>query len=107
MIKYFIKNSMKAKEIHADFQNTLGDSPPSYSTIAKWTSGFQFDWESLDVPLNGWSKSATTPEFIAKVHKMVIEDPRPTTRKGMQKKAMFGKEKIHLSSGQCRPAHKC
>ena len=49
VIKYFVKEGMKAKEIHADFQNTLGDSAPSYSIIAKWTREFIFGWESLDV----------------------------------------------------------
>nr|XP_014285279.1 putative uncharacterized protein FLJ37770 [Halyomorpha halys] len=68
---------MKAKEIHADFQNTLRDSAPSYSTVAKWTSEFKFGRESSgDDPRSGLSKSATTPEFIAKVHKKVIDDRR-------------------------------
>ena len=68
---------MKAKEIHADLQNTLGDSAPSYSTVAKWTSKFKFGRESLDDDLcSGRSKSATTPEFITKVHKMAMEDRR-------------------------------
>jgi hypothetical protein len=49
MIKYFVKKGMKAKEIYADLQNTLGDSAPSYSTVAKWTSEFKFGQESLDV----------------------------------------------------------
>ena len=49
VINYFVKKCMKAKEIHADFQNTLGDSAPSYSTVAKWTSKFKFGWESLDM----------------------------------------------------------
>ena len=49
VIKYFIKKGMKAKEIHANFQNPLGDSALSYSTVAKWTSEFNFGWESLDV----------------------------------------------------------
>ena len=42
VIEYFIKKGIKAKEFHADFQNTMGDSAPSYSTIAKWTSEFKF-----------------------------------------------------------------
>ena len=46
VIKYFVKKSMKTKEIHADFQNTLGDSAISYSTVAKWTSE---SLESLDM----------------------------------------------------------
>ena len=49
MIKYFVKKGLKAKEIHANFQNTLVDSALSYSTIAKWTSMFIFGQESLDV----------------------------------------------------------
>ena len=49
VIKYFVKRGMKTKEIHADFQNTLGDSAPSYSTVAKWTVEFIFGRESLDV----------------------------------------------------------
>ena len=40
---------MKAKKIHADFHNILGDSGLSYSTVAKWTSEFKFGWKSLDV----------------------------------------------------------
>ena len=28
VIKYFVKKGMKVKEIHADFQNTLGDYAP-------------------------------------------------------------------------------
>ena len=28
MINYFVKIGMKVKEIHADFQNTLGDYAP-------------------------------------------------------------------------------
>ena len=49
MIKYFIEKGMKAKESHADFQKTLGNSDISYSTVAMWISEFIFDRESLDV----------------------------------------------------------
>lgn len=43
VIKYLIKKrGMKAKEIHDDFQNTLEDFSPSYSTVAKWTNKFKF-----------------------------------------------------------------
>ncbi|XP_066994420.2 histone-lysine N-methyltransferase SETMAR [Anabrus simplex] len=81
VIKYFVKKGMKAKEIHADFQNTLGDSAPSFSTVAKWTSKFKFGRESLDDdPRSGQPKSVTNPEFIAKVHKMVMEDRRLKVR---------------------------
>ena len=44
------------------------DSALSYSAVAKWISKFKFDRESLDDLWSGWPRSATTPEFIAKVH---------------------------------------
>ena len=49
VIKYFVKKGIKAKEIHADFLNTLGDSAPSHSTVAKWTSKLKLGQRSLDV----------------------------------------------------------
>ena len=46
VIKYFVKKGMKANEILADFQNTLGDSALSYSSVVKWTSEFNLVWKS-------------------------------------------------------------
>ena len=46
-----------------------------FSIVTKWTSRFKFGRESLNDNLhNGRSKRATTPEFITKGHKMVMED---------------------------------
>ena len=68
---------MKAKEIHADFQNTLGESAPSYSTVAKWTNKFKCGRESIEDDLcSGQPRCVTAPEIIAKVHEMVLEDRR-------------------------------
>ena len=65
VIKYFIKKAIKAKEINADLQNILGNSAPSYSTVAKWTTKFKFGWESLnDDRCSGWLKSATTQKIL-------------------------------------------
>ena len=60
---------MKVQGIHADFQNTPGDSAISYLTVVKWISEFKFGLESLDVirVVDGQT-SATIPEFIAKMH---------------------------------------
>nr|XP_024214869.1 putative uncharacterized protein FLJ37770 [Halyomorpha halys] len=97
VIKYFVKKGMKAKEIHADFQNTLGDSAPSYSTVAKWTSEFKFGRESLydDAP-SGRPKSATTPEFIGKVHKKVMEDRRMKAREIAEAVGMSSERVYHI-----------
>ena len=35
VIEDFITKGVKVKEIHADFQNTLENSAPSYATVAK------------------------------------------------------------------------
>jgi hypothetical protein len=53
------------------FRIQSGFSASSYSTVAKWTSEFKFGRESLDYDLHsGRTKTATTSEFIAKVHKI-------------------------------------
>ena len=39
---------MKANEIHKDVQNSLGNSTPSYSTVAKWTNEFKRAMESFE-----------------------------------------------------------
>lgn len=79
VIKYLVKKDKKANEIHADFQNTLGDSAPSYSTVDKWTNEFKFSRKSLDDMRIGWQRCVTTPG-IAKVHEMVLKDRRQSAR---------------------------
>ena len=75
-MKYFTKKEkgMKAKSIHGNFQNTLGDSFPSHSSVAKWTIEFKFGCESLDDdPLNIQPRCITTPEMIVEAH-TILED---------------------------------
>ena len=97
VFKHFVKKGMKAKEIHADLQNTLGDSAPSYSTVAKWASEFKFGRESLeDDPRSGRPKSAMTPELIAKVHKMVMEDHRLKVREISEAVGMSSERLFHI-----------
>ena len=52
-----------------DFENTLVDSSPSCSTVAK----FKFGWRSLKDNLVSWSaKMCQTPETIARMHSIVL-----------------------------------
>ena len=88
---------MKAKEIHAEFQKILGDSAPSYSTVSKWISKFKFGWESLDDDLHsGQPKSSTTPEFIAKVHKMIMRNRRLKVREIAEAVGMSSEWVYHI-----------
>ena len=81
MIKYFVRKGREVNDIRADFHNTLGDSAPSNSTDAKWTSGFKCGWESLEDDLrSGRPRYVTTPEIITKVLKMVLQDRRLNVR---------------------------
>ena len=99
MIKYFVKKGMKANEIHADFQNTLGDSLPSYSTVAKWTKEVKCGRESLqDDPRSGRPRCVTTPEIIAKMHKMVTEDRRLKVREIAEAAGMSSERAYHILS---------
>ena len=57
----------KAKEIHLDFHNILGDSYSSYSIVAKLTNEFKFGWKNLEGgPHNDQPRYATNPEMIGK-----------------------------------------
>ena len=94
---------MKGKEIHADFENILGDSAPSYSTVVKWTSEFKFARESLDDdPHNGRPKSATTPKFTAEVRKMVMEDHRLKLWEIAEAVGMSSEQVYHILTEELR-----
>ncbi|XP_014288449.1 protein GVQW3-like [Halyomorpha halys] len=73
------------------------DSAPSYSTAAKWTSEFDFGQESLDDdPRSGRPKSATTQEFIPKVHKKAMEDRRLKVREVAEAEEMSSEHVYHI-----------
>jgi transposase len=41
VIKFFVKEGLRPKEIHSKFINVYGDSSPSFSTIKKWAAEFK------------------------------------------------------------------
>jgi len=81
VIKFFVKEGLKPKEIYSKFIKVYWDSSPSFSTIKKWAAEFKRGRTSLeDDPREGRPKSATTPEIIEQVHDMVLDDRRMKVR---------------------------
>jgi len=75
VLKFFVKDGLTQNEIHSKFIKVYGDSSPLFSTIKKWAAEFKRGCTSLeDDPCKGRPKSATTPEIIAQVHDMVLDD---------------------------------
>lgn len=81
VIKYFVKKNMTPSQMKEDFDNTLGESAPSYSMIKKWAALFKHGRDSVeDDPRSGRPSTSTTSENIDKIHKMVLEDRRLKVR---------------------------
>jgi hypothetical protein len=81
VIKFFVKESLMPNEIHSKFIKVYGDPSPLFSTIKKWAAEFKRGHTSFeDDPREGHPKSATTPEIIAQVHDMVLDDQRMKVR---------------------------
>ena len=81
VIKYLHKKGLSGQEIHNDMVNVLGESAPSYATVKNWIAEFKRGRTSIqDEPRSRRPKTATTPEIIAKVHDMVLDDRRVKVR---------------------------
>src|SRR5688500_13819373 len=82
VIKYFQLKKMSPTEIHADLQNTLGQSAPSYDVVKKWCREFKCGRQSCeDEHGAGPSKTVSTPENINRIHDLVMNDRRLTIRR--------------------------
>jgi len=81
VIKYLQKKHLSPTEIHADLQNTLGESSPSYEVVKRWCREFKCGRESCeDAPRAGRPTTVTTQENVNKIHDMVMADRRLTIR---------------------------
>uniref|UniRef100_H3A213 Mos1 transposase HTH domain-containing protein n=1 Tax=Latimeria chalumnae TaxID=7897 RepID=H3A213_LATCH len=80
IIKFLCKEGAKAKEIHQRMVGVYGDGAPHYSTVAKWYSEFKHGHESLeDDPWSGCPADVVTPETIAQVETLIMQDRRIKT----------------------------
>lgn len=81
VIKFLTLEGIAPKDIHDRLVNIYGSQAPSISTVQNWAKETRFLRPSIhDNPRSGRSKSATTEDFVARVHETVQEDRRLSVR---------------------------
>ena len=79
MIKFLFLEGVAPKKIHERMLKVYNDFSPKIRTVERWVAEFKRGRTSLqDGPREGRPKSASTPEIIAKIQDMVLEDRRLT-----------------------------
>jgi len=80
-VLFFFLQRKVLKEIHAILIETLVEHTPSYATVKNWVSQFKRDdFSTCDAPRPGRPKTVTTPEIIDKIHELILEDRRISTK---------------------------
>jgi len=78
---FFFLQSEAPKEIHVILRETLGEHAPSYATVKNWVAQFKRrDFSTCDAPRPERNKSVTTPEFIDKIHELLLVDRRISSK---------------------------
>lgn len=81
VIKYLCLKKMSTKDIHSDLVETLGESAPPYSTVARWTKEFKLGRTSTeDEHREGRPSTSLTEDNVKKVEDVVLADRRVTIR---------------------------
>jgi len=82
VIKFFFLLQGKAqKEIHPILKGTSGEHATSYATVKNCVDQFKRgDFSTCDAPRPGRPKTVTTPEIIDKIHELILEDRRISTK---------------------------
>jgi len=94
VIKFFVLDGLSPSEIHPKLIKVYGDSAPSISTVKKWAAEFKRGRTSLqDDEREGRPKTATTPEIIEKVHKIVLDD-RPIKVRELAEAVGISEERV-------------
>lgn len=81
VIKYLCLKKMSTKAIHSDLVQTLQDSAPPYSTVARWTKEFKLGRTSTeDEHREGRPSTSFTGDNVKKIEDIVMADRRVTIR---------------------------
>jgi histone-lysine N-methyltransferase SETMAR len=77
VIRFLVFEGRNSKEIHERLLKFYADTTPSYATVKRWVAEFRRGRTSLeDDPRPGRPQSATSEDFVAKVHEVVETDRR-------------------------------
>jgi len=69
------------KEIHVILIETLEEYAPFYATVKNWMDQFKRgDSSTCDMPRPGRPKTVTTWQIIDKIHELILEDRRNSTK---------------------------
>ena len=81
VIKYFCLKKMSTKVIYAELVETLGDTAPPYSTVARWCKEFNLGRTSTeDEHREGRPSTSHTAENVKNIENLVLADRRVTIR---------------------------
>jgi len=78
---FFFLQGKAPKEIHAILTETLRVHALSYATLKNWVAHFKRgDFSTYDAPRPGRNKKVTTPDIIDKIHELILEDRRISSK---------------------------
>jgi len=81
VIKFFFLQGKVPKEIHAILIETLGEYTPSYATVKNWVAQLKRgDFFTCNAPRPARLKTMTTPEFMHRIHELILEDRRISSK---------------------------
>jgi len=81
VIKFIFLQGKAPKEIHPILTQTLREHAPSYATVKNWVAQFKRgDFSTCDAPRPGRLKTVTTSEIIDKIHELILEYRRSSTK---------------------------
>ena len=78
-IKFCFRLNKTAAETHRMLKEAFGEQALSQAGTSEWFKHFEDGRESVeDRKHSGWPSTCTTPEIIAKVQDVILEDRLPT-----------------------------